>query len=223
MQIHAHPLCSKFQRVEFEGCTYELTRVGFGLACTPQILKAVVQYGLNLDEMVRRACSTYYDDIMVDLTQTSAERVGEHLWKYGLVAKPPKHLDRDAAIGSAVRRVGASLERRRPLKLQLDVSERTMKLDLFSMCCRLTSHFPVCRWLRVAAGFAKRACESDHWDTPLNDVAARFAPEMVDRIKREDPVKAVWLLYRNVPTSGSFEPDVGTFLLKTFSKHLKTG
>ena len=31
------------------------------------------------------------------------------------------------------------------------------------------------------------------------------------------------LLHRNVPTSGSFEPDVGTFLLKTFSKHSKTG
>ena len=30
------------------------------------------------------------------------------------------------------------------------------------------------------------------------------------------------MLYRNVPTSGSFELDVGTFLLKTFSKHLKT-
>ena len=57
MQIHAHLLCSKFQRVEFEGCTYELTRVGFGLASAPQILKAVTQYVLNLDEMVRQGCS----------------------------------------------------------------------------------------------------------------------------------------------------------------------
>ena len=33
--------------------------------------------------------------------------------------------------------------------------------------------------------------------------------------------KLLGMLCRNVPTSGSIEPDVGTFLLKTFSKHLK--
>ena len=59
MQIHAHQECSKFQRVRFEGRTYELTRVGFGLACAPQILKAVVQYVLGLNETIQRACNAY--------------------------------------------------------------------------------------------------------------------------------------------------------------------
>ena len=77
MQIHAHLLCSKFQRVRFEGRNYELTRVGFGLACAPQILKAVVQYVLGLDERIQRACNAYYDDILVDLNQVSAARVAD--------------------------------------------------------------------------------------------------------------------------------------------------
>ena len=42
MQVCAHPLCSAVQRVHFEGATYELRHMGFGLACAPQILKAIV-------------------------------------------------------------------------------------------------------------------------------------------------------------------------------------
>ena len=90
MQIHAHLSCSKFQRVRFEGRTYELTRVEFGLACAPQILKAVVQYVLSLDKTIQRACNAYYDDILVDLNQVSAAQVSNHLQKFGLIAKPPK-------------------------------------------------------------------------------------------------------------------------------------
>ena len=89
MQIHAHPSCSKFQRVRFEGRTYELTRVGFGLACAPQILKAVVQYVLSLDKTIQRACNAYYDDILVDLNQVSEAQLANHLQKFGLIAKPP--------------------------------------------------------------------------------------------------------------------------------------
>ena len=54
----------------------------------------------------------------------------------------------------------------------------------------------------------------------------RFLPPNVDikiKLVRSAEKFGLLLLYRNVPTSGSFEPNVGTFLLKTFSKHLKTG
>ena len=37
MQSRAHPTCSKFQKVRFQGRSYELMRVGFGLACALQI------------------------------------------------------------------------------------------------------------------------------------------------------------------------------------------
>ena len=191
MQIHAHQECSKFQRVRFEGRTYELTRVGFGLACAPQILKAVVQYVLGLDETIQRACNAYYDDILVDLTQVSAARVADHLRRYGLIAKPPKRLGDTTSLGLEVQRVRGRLEWRRPMPIDAEISPKTTKRELFSMCGKFTSHFPVCGWLRAAASFAKRACEADQWDVLLNETAARFARELVDLVKREDPARGV--------------------------------
>ena len=200
MQIHAHPSCSKFQRVRFEGRNYELTRVGFGLACAPQILKAVVQYVLGLDERIQRACNACYDDILVDLNQVSAERVADHLKRYGLIVKPPKKLGDGAALGLAVKRVHRRLEWGRPMPVDAEITPKTTKRELFSMCGKLTSHFPVCGWLRAAASFAKRACEADKWDAPLNESAVKFAKELVDRVKREDPARGVW----HVKSKGHF-------------------
>ena len=192
MQIRAHPSCSKFQRVRFEGKLYELTRVGFGLACAPQILKAIVQYVLGLDETIRLACNAYYDDILVDLGRVSAAQVADHLRQYGLIVKPPKRLSDASALGLAVRRVRGWLEWKRPMPIEGDITPKTTKRELFSMCGKLTSHFPVCGWLRAAASFAKRACEADKWDAPLNETAAKWAKELMKRVKEEDPARGVW-------------------------------
>ena len=201
MQIHAHPSCSKFQRVRFEGRTYELTRVGFGLVCAPQILKAVVQYVLSLDKAIQRACNASYDDILVDLSQVSAAQVADHLQRYGLVAKPPKRLGEDAALGLAVRRVRGRLEWSRPTLLDEKVMLKTTKRELFSICGRLTSHFPVCGWLRAAASFAKTVCEADRWNAPLNETVVKFAKELVERVKRENPARGVW----HIKSKGRFQ------------------
>ena len=117
--------------------------MGFGLACAPQIQKAVVQYVLSLDKAIQRACNAYYEDILVDLNQVSAAQVADHLQRYGLIAKPPKRLGEDAALGLAVRRVRGWLEWSRPMPLDVKVTPKTTKREFFSMCSRLTSHFPV--------------------------------------------------------------------------------
>ena len=78
------------------------------------------------------------------------------------------------------------------MPVEAEITQKTTKRELFSMCGKLTSHFPVCGWLRAAASFAKRACEADHWDAPLNATAAKFAKELVDRVKCEDLAKGVW-------------------------------
>ena len=192
MQIRAHPSCSRFQRVKFGGRLYELTRVGFGLACAPQILKAVVQHVLGLDATIKSACNAYYDDILVDLGKASAAQVAEHLRKYGLMVKPPNRLSETTALGLAVRRVRGRLEWKRPMPIEADITPKTTKRELFSMCGKLTSHFPVCGWLRAAASFAKRVCEADKWDAPLNETAAKFAKDLVERVKKEDPASGVW-------------------------------
>ena len=170
------------------------------MACAPQILKAVVQYVLGLDEDIQRACNAYYDDILVDLNQVSAARVADHLKRYGLIVKPPKKLGDGAALGLAVRRVRGRLEWGRPMPVDAEITPKTTKRELFSMCGKLTSHFPVCGWLRAAASFAKRACEADQWDAPLNESAAKFAKDLVDRVKREDPARGVW----HVKSKGHF-------------------
>ena len=78
------------------------------------------------------------------------------------------------------------------MPLDMKVTPKTTKRELFSMCGKLTSHFPVCGWLRAAASFAKRVCEADRWDAPLNESAAKFAKELVERVKCEDPARGVW-------------------------------
>ena len=37
-------------------------------------------------------------------------------------------------------------------------------LCLFSVCGKLTGHYPAARWLRVACSFVKRAVEGDKWN-----------------------------------------------------------
>ena len=60
MQIRVTPECSRCQTVRYEGREYELGRMGFGLNCAPQILKAVVNRVLSIDPAVRAATSAYF-------------------------------------------------------------------------------------------------------------------------------------------------------------------
>ena len=84
MQISVADECSKYQTVKFEGNFYKLIRLGFGLNCTPKIMKAVVSKILSLDEKISKATDNYYDDIIIDLNVVSAQVVKDHLLKFGL-------------------------------------------------------------------------------------------------------------------------------------------
>ena len=54
MQIRVDPECSQYQTVRYKGREYELTRMGFGLNCSPQILKEVVSAVLAVDPEIKR-------------------------------------------------------------------------------------------------------------------------------------------------------------------------
>ena len=131
MQLRAHSSCSKYQMVQFEGKTYELTRVGFGLACAPQILQAVIKYVINLDPFIASACNAYYDDVIVDLTKVSARWVRDHFRQFGLIAKEAKPLAGNSALGLAIREGAEGLEWSRPLKLDLNLTRETTKREWF--------------------------------------------------------------------------------------------
>ena len=99
MQIVVVDECSKYQIVKFEGDYYMLCRLGFGLNCAPEIMKAVVSKVLSLDENIFKATDHYYDDIIIDLNVVSVEKVKEHLLRFGLATKPAENLRSAKVLG----------------------------------------------------------------------------------------------------------------------------
>ena len=79
MQISVADECSKYQTVKFEGNFYKQIRLGFGLNCAPEIMKAIVSKVLSLDEKISKATNHCYDDIIIDLNVVSAQVVKNHL------------------------------------------------------------------------------------------------------------------------------------------------
>ena len=203
MQIRVHSDCSRVQLIQFKGKTYELTRMGFGLSCAPEVLRSVVSYVLGREEWIKAATSAFYDDILVDLTLILADEVADHLRKFGLETKAPKKLDGNAALGLEIHSGEGGDQRlrwRRPTPVRDTVTLSTTKRELFGLCGRITSHFPIAGWARAAAGMVKRLCADDKWDKPLNASARACAEEMLSKLAEKDPVNGVW----NVDLNGRF-------------------
>ena len=158
IQIIVDKKCSKYQIVKFENKFYELCQLGFGLNCAPEIMKAVVSKVLSLDDTIRAATDHYYDDIIVDLNVTSVERVQEHLLKYGLVCKPSEQLSTARVLGLQLSEEKDGLYWRRPDEdWEVDILDTLTRRQMFSLCGKITGHYPVAGWLRVALSFIKRS------------------------------------------------------------------
>ena len=97
MQISIADECSKYQIVTIEGNFYKLIRLGFGLNCAPEIMKAVVSKVLSLDEKTSKATDHYYDYIIIDLNVVSVQV--DHLLKFGLITKPSENLNSPKVFG----------------------------------------------------------------------------------------------------------------------------
>ena len=66
---------------------------------------------------------------------------------------------------------------------------------VFSVCGRLTRHFPVCGWLRVAAAFVKWRANAvtTGWDDETQDpMLRRMLDEIVMRSSQTDPARGEW-------------------------------
>ena len=156
MQIRVERECSRHQTVRYKGQEYELTGMGFGLNCAPQILKAVVNKVLSVDPEIRAATSAYFDDIIIDEDQVSAARVSAHLKKYGLPCKEPAKLGTATVLGLTVRHGPGGLLWERPETVEARITPSMTRRQLFSLCGKWVGHFPVAGWLRPAASFVKR-------------------------------------------------------------------
>ncbi|KFD62362.1 hypothetical protein M514_25485 [Trichuris suis] len=195
LQIHVEKSLWPFQTVTFDGRRFCLTRLGFGLNVAPLVMKAVLNCVLAKDEDIKRGTSAYLDDILVNEDIVKASRVEEHLERYGLLCKPPERV----GDGTRVLRLRVWGERdrlvwRRDTKVG-DVPQRLSRRSVFSYCGRLTGHFPVCGWLRVAAAFLKRAvtAATSSWDEAVESSWLKtFLGEIAARMSKEDPVRGTW-------------------------------
>ena len=121
-----------------------------------QTMRSVVKAVIGQDETVSRATSSYVDDIFVNESVCPAAQVKTHLERFGLTCKNPEQLSSGARV------LGVYVwEERGKLRWRCDserpkVSNVLTRRAVFSVCGRLTGHFPVCGWLRVAAAFVKR-------------------------------------------------------------------
>ena len=67
--------------------------------------------------------------------------------------------------------------------------------SVFSFCGKLVRHFPVVKWLKVAASFIKRraADVTRGWDDEVTDVPlTTMITEVVSRVRQKDPVRGKW-------------------------------
>ena len=192
LQIRVSPDLWKYQLVNFKGKTYCLTRLGFGLNCAPRVMTKVLKTVLKQSSEIQHSTSSYIDDILVNVSRVSSEDVIAHLKSHGLVAKPAEKLEGGTALGLRLTRdVGGRLWFGRSGEVPT-VDHRLTKRELFSLCGKLTAHYPVAGWLRLASSFVKRHAEGEKWDGYIGDRAQTMIEEIVQRVGQDDPVRGEW-------------------------------
>lgn len=192
LQIHVAEKLWRYQLVKYDGRTYCLTRLGFGLNCAPRIMTRILKTVLGKRKDVEMGTSSYIDDILVDETVVTAAQVVKHLTKFGLATKAPELLEGSAALGLKLRRdKSGELIFRRGNEIP-EVGEELSRRELFSACGRLVGHYPIAGWLRVACSYVKRRAEGVRWDDKVGQETVEMMKDIVERVRREDPVRGRW-------------------------------
>ncbi|KFD58278.1 hypothetical protein M513_01041 [Trichuris suis] len=179
LQIHIDKSLWPFQTVMVEGRRFCLTRLGFGLNVAPLVMKTALNCVLSQDKDIKRGTSAYLDDVLVNEDVVKASRVEQHLARYGLLCKVHERVAEGARV----------------LGLRVWGSTQLTRRSVFSYCGRLTGHFPVCGWLRVAVAFIKRTvtAATSSWDEAVEDGWLKpLLNEIAARVSREDPVRGRW-------------------------------
>lgn len=192
LQVHVAEKLWRYQLVKYNGRTYCLTRLGFGLNCAPRIMTSILKTVLGKRTDVKTGTSSYIDDILVDETVVTATEVVEHLTKFGLATKSPEPLEGGAALGLKLKR-----DRSGELIFQRgndipEVGDMLSRRELFSACGKLVGHYPIAGWLRVACSYVKRRAEGVRWDDNVGQETVEMMKEIVERVRREDPVRGRW-------------------------------
>lgn len=180
-----------YQLVNYKGQTFCLTKLGFGLNSAPRIMSKILKTVLSKDDKIKRATSSYIDDILVNETIASADEVIRHLNTFGLITKPLESLDGGAALGLRLSRVGGELMFRRGNKVP-EVADMLTRRELFSICGTLVGHYPIAGWLRVACSYIKRRAGGAQWEDPVGEQSMLMIKEVIEKVKLDDPVRGNW-------------------------------
>ena len=197
LQIHVDEKLWRYQLVKYKGWIYCLTRLGFGLNSALKIMTAVLKNVLAKDEVIKRATCSYIDDILVDKTEVTAERVREHVDTYGLTIKPTEALEDGMALGLKLWRTKeGKLVFRRGSEIP-KVQGSLTKRELFSVYEKLVGHYPIVRWLRVACSFIKRQTNGSRQEDEIDHEVLCVIQEVITEVKKGDPVKGEWHIGRS--------------------------
>lgn len=180
-----------YQLVNYKGRTFCLTRLGFGLNSAPRIMSKILKTVLSKDEKIKKATSSYIDDILVNESIASADEVIRHLNTFGLISKSPESLDGGAALGLRLSRVGGELIFQRGNQVP-EVADMLTRRELFSICGKLVGHYPIAGWLRVSCSYIKRRAAGARWEDPVGEQSMSMIKEVLERIKLDDPVRGSW-------------------------------
>lgn len=195
LQIRVDQSLWPYKTVVFKGQRYCLTRLDFGLCIAPLVMKKVLTTVLSWDAKINRATNHNLDDILVDERVESATKVENYLSRHGLVCKPAEGVSEGARVlGIRVWGEQAGLSWARDNKID-EIPEKLTRRTVFSLCGRLTSHLPVCGWLRVAASYLKRRANAltTSWDSEITSPELRLMlSETLQRVKCSDPAQGRW-------------------------------
>ena len=98
-QIHVNKKIWQYQLVKYKDQIYCLTRLGFGLSSPPKIMTVVLKTMSTEDDAVKRAISSYINDVLVEEAELTAVKVRDHVNIYGLTIKLLESLENGMALG----------------------------------------------------------------------------------------------------------------------------
>ncbi|XP_067931809.1 uncharacterized protein [Watersipora subatra] len=74
------------------------------------------------------------------------------------------------------------------------VGTKVTKRELFSVCGKLTGHYPVAGWLRVSCSYMKRLAIVVEWDSDIPNDVVGMLHETLKYTEEHDPVGGVWMV-----------------------------
>ena len=195
LNVRLHPSLFPYQTIVWQGKTYCMERMAFGLSVAPKLMDAIVKYSIREFP----DADNFIDDIIVPSEQS--ESVSACLETYGLPTKPAVKLHEATVLGLKLSSASDGVRWQRRDITDIEAPQLATKRNVFQWCGKLTSHYPVCSWLRPLCSWLKRLASLVRgWDEPLPEELTRLCQEAMVRVLAEDPVRGVW----NIPTAATW-------------------